>query len=109
MRVPGAVILALLLGCSPAAGEQAADVPVVSIGEQGQAGLPKRLLEGKLEGLAMVWSDAVLFPSAALARKAKPKRSEKHHVAALHVLSDEGAGPRRPRESSPVAQIRSSP
>lgn len=94
MRAGLALLTALLGGCAAGPPELATAVPTVTVGGDDEPvdGGPvlERLAREPVEGLCMVRADAVLFPSAAAARRGPVDRGEAHDPRALHVLADEG-------------------
>ncbi len=86
-----------ILGCSAAPeARPEAPLPAVNIETEQESkpdSLWKRLSQDKLEGLAMVRQGAVLYPTAADARKGasgRPDEGTSTPVAAVHILADEG-------------------
>ncbi len=81
--------------CATAASTGPVETPVtVAVETQDRAGasaLWKRLASEPLAGLALVWHDTVLYPTAAAARAAAPeRRHDGDGVRAVHILADEG-------------------
>lgn len=87
----GMVALAVGGCAAPLPSVEKVTVPVDSKVEEDTSRLWHELAKAPLEGLALVWSDEVLFPSAEAARAAKPKRRHRgESPRAVQILSDEG-------------------
>ncbi|MFO0551437.1 MAG: hypothetical protein U0271_23805 [Polyangiaceae bacterium] len=82
----------LVAGCGASTPAPAADVTVDRSSASMRAELDHRLQTEKLEGLALVPSDVVLFSTAEAARQAKSTLTTKSdNLRAVVILADEGA------------------